>query len=170
MNQDFSVRLAVAADLPRLTAIEEAAAALFPPGSVPDAASTVPQEMLAQGLASGLLWVVEYEHKPVGFALAESFGDQLHLHEMDVHPDFGRRGLGTRLVNHVIDQAGQRGCTAVTLTTFGHLPWNRPFYNRLGFQVLSEGEIEPRLAEILEEEARAGLKSRVAMRFELVNR
>lgn len=170
MNHNFWVRLAAAADLPRLTAIESAAAAIFPPGSVPESASTIPQDMLARGLASGLLWVVEYDHEPVGFALAEIFDDELHLHEMDVHPDFGRRGLGTRLVNHVIDQAGKRGCTAVTLTTFGHLPWNRPFYERLGFQVLSEEEIESRLAEILEEEARAGLKSRVAMRFELVNR
>jgi hypothetical protein len=38
----------------------------------------------------------------------------------------------------VCDWAGANGYPAVTLTTFRDVPWNGPFYARLGFRVLDD--------------------------------
>ena len=91
------------------------------------------------------------------------------MHEMDVLPEHGRRGLGAALVGAVVAWARRRGHHGVTLTTFRHLPWNGPFYRRLGFEALSESELTPQLAEHLHAEADAGLDParRVAMRLAL---
>lgn len=46
---------------------------------------------------------------------------------------------------------------AIALSTFSHVPWNRPLYERLGFVVLCEEEIGPELRSVREEEAAHGL-------------
>lgn len=62
--------------------------------------------------------------------------------------------------------------TALTLTTFSDVPWNRPYYERLGFRVLDEVELSPGLRRIRREEAQRGLDrwGRVAMRRRLGTR
>ena len=106
---------------------------------------------------------------PVGFALVTIVDGSAHLHEMDVHPDHGRRGLGTALVGAVVEWARGKRFSCVTLTTFRHLPWNGPFYRRLGFEALSPAELTPGLARLLDQEVRDGLdgSKRVAMRLDL---
>ena len=57
---------------------------------------------------------------------------------------------------------------AVTLTTFRDVPWNQPYYERLGFRAMTETSVAgtlPGLAEIMREEASRGLDpaTRVAM-------
>ncbi len=42
------------------------------------------------------------------------------------------------LLERVIESARQMGYPAVTLTTFREVPWNAPFYTRLGFAMLDE--------------------------------
>ena len=46
----------------------------------------------------------------------------MHLEELDVHPDHGRRGLGSSLVMAVRDWAAATGHEAITLTTFRESP------------------------------------------------
>jgi ribosomal protein S18 acetylase RimI-like enzyme len=103
----------------------------------------------------------------VGFAHVELIEpDAAHLEEIDVHPDHGRRGLGTQLVSAVCEWAAKQGYGSVTLTTFRDVPWNMPFYARLGFQVIRSDQLSPALAVVIADEARRGLPtaSRVAMR------
>jgi predicted N-acetyltransferase YhbS len=90
-----------------------------------------------------------------------------HLEELDVHPDHGWRRLGTRLVRTVCEWASVRGYRAVTLTTFRDVPWNVPFYARLGFEEVPGALLSPALRAILEDEAKRGLarSRRVAMRY-----
>lgn len=61
--------------------------------------------------------------------------------------------------------ARAKGLLAITLTTFKNVPWNAPFYARLGFEQLPEATLAPRLAAILAEEYRRGFApgSRCAM-------
>lgn len=42
------------------------------------------------------------------------------------------------LLEQVIEGAQQMRYPAVTLTTFRDVPWNAPFYTRLGFAMLDE--------------------------------
>ena len=88
---------------------------------------------------------------------------------MDVHPSFGRRGVGTRLLAAVRDWARAQGQAAVTLTTFRDVPWNAPFYGRAGFRALAQRELSPGLRERVRDEAARGLDpaTRVVMILDL---
>jgi GNAT superfamily N-acetyltransferase len=95
---------------------------------------------------------------PVGFAHVELIErDAVHLEEIDVHPDHGRRGLGARLIRQVCRWAVSNGYRAVTLTTFRDVPWNLPFYERLGFDVVPPDQVSASLRAIVEDETRRGL-------------
>lgn len=92
--------------------------------------------------------------------------DALHLEEIDVHPDHGRRGLGTQLVELVCGWAASHGYQSVTLTTFRDVPWDMPFYSRLGFGVVPAEELSVALHRLVDDETRRGLDPvrRVVMR------
>lgn len=156
-------------DVGAIQAIERAAAQLFPPEDLPPAArdDCTPSALLEAARQAGLLWVVVSEEgAPVGFAYARVLGDDLHLQEMDVHPDHGRRGLGTALLGTVLAEAERRGYAGVSLTTFAHLPWNAPFYARHGFRFVAPEARSPGLAQALQVDLDEGLDParRVAMR------
>ncbi|CPQ40710.1 acetyltransferase [Bordetella pertussis] len=65
--------------------------------------------------------------------------------------------------------AAAAGLPAITLTTFRDLPWNQPFYARLGFATLQADGLNVRLQAILAREASLGLPAarRCAMRREI---
>ena len=65
--------------------------------------------------------------------------------------------LAVRLTDRRLDR--------VTLTTFEDLPWNAPFYQRLGFRKLTEDELNAPIATLLERERAVGMIRRVAMRY-----
>ena len=79
------------------------------------------------------------------------------------------QGIGRRLIDAAIAAARVRGLSAVTLTTFRHVPWNAPYYQRLGFETLAAHQLNQRLAIILKGEVEAGLPGdrRCAMRLNL---
>ena len=153
------------ADLPALERVEVAAATLFPPEDLPPGqASPMPAEALRACLDASLLWVAEEDGGGVvGFIAAAGRGESLHILEMDVLPSHGRRGIGTRLLHHACQVAQERGYRHVTLTTFAHLPWNAPFYERNGFREVVEFGSFPYLAEDLQHERDRGLERRIAM-------
>lgn len=165
----YEIVLAGSGDLPRIAPIELAAARLLA-GHAPEAVlvEVTPHEDLQAAQRDGRLWVARSDDRPVGFALVEMLEpDAAHLEEIDVHPDHGRRGLGTRLVRHVCRWAETQGLGAVTLTTFRDVPWNMPFYTHLGFEEITQRALTPALREMLEAEARRGFDPgrRVAMRW-----
>jgi GNAT superfamily N-acetyltransferase len=166
---DYHMRLAREEDLAALPDIERAANALFADYGLAEQLSNIltPIESLHEGVMTDRLWVAADEAgRPVGFALASVVGDNAHLDELDVHPAHGRRGLGAALVEAVCDWAKAAGYRAITLTTLRHIPWNAPWYQRLGFHVLEENELGQTLRDLLQEEIQRGLPAdqRVAMR------
>jgi GNAT superfamily N-acetyltransferase len=160
------IRLALAEDVPQLPAIELAAAALFPDVDLPALLRVVstPEAALSAAQRESRLWVAERHGTLAGFVLASRNGHRGYLDEMDVHPDHGRQGIGRALVGAVQAWARAGGLRSLSLTTFAHLPWNAPFYAKLGFRPLAEGELCPLLADALAAQRAAGLRQRVAMR------
>ena len=161
-------------DVRHLAAIELAAARLLS-GSAPESVldEITPLSVLSAARANGRLWVALSGDVPVGFAHVELFEPNVaHLEELDVHPNHGRRGLGRRLVVEVCRWAGARGYAAVTLTTFRDVPWNMPFYARLGFEEVAEEAITPSLRAVQADETRRGLDwtRRVVMRYRVPSR
>jgi GNAT superfamily N-acetyltransferase len=154
-------------DVPALATIELAAGALlrdYAPPSVLEEATGEDRFRAAQ--AGGRLWVALAGDAPVGFALVEMLASDLpHLEELDVHPRHGRRGVGTALVRTVCEWVARSGYSAVTLTTFRDVPWNMPFYARLGFEEVPRAGLRPELVAIVHDEAVRGLEGRVVMRY-----
>jgi GNAT superfamily N-acetyltransferase len=168
----FAYRVALARphDLPLIPAIELAAAHLLV-GHAPSAVlrETTSQFALRKARRAGRLWVALADDAPVGFAhVVVHETNVAHLEEVDVHPDHGRRGLGRRLVQTVCAWATSHGFDAVTLTTFRDVPWNMPFYARLGFEPVASDTVSAELRSVLDDESRRGLDParRVVMRYQ----
>ena len=159
MTPRYTVRAARPEDAQRLPAIELAAARMLA-GHAPESVltETTRLEILENAQREGRLWVACADGVPVGFAHVEVIErDRAHLEEIDVLPDHGRRGLGTTLILCVCDWAARNGYQAVTLTTFRDLPWNMPFYTRLGFVVVPSEECSTALRAAVKDETRRGL-------------
>ena len=157
--------------LPHLPGIEDAAGELVPVEDRPEPPgwSNLPPEAFEIASGRDLLWVVVEEDAgiPIAFLMADVVDSCMHIVEFDVHPRHGRRGVGSNLLNHVLDTARQRGFHAATLTTFGHLAWNAPYYVRLGFESVGADQIGRGLAQWLEKEQALGMRRPVAMKLEL---
>jgi GNAT superfamily N-acetyltransferase len=168
MSSKYTITAARDRDVDQLAAIELAAARLLT-GHAPESVlnETTSQDVLENAQRAGHLWVVLADDDPVGFALVEEIEPHaVHLEEVDVSPEHGRRGIGTRLVMHVCQWAAATGYESVSLTTFRDVPWNMPFYARLGFTVVPASTLSPALRRIIDEEGRRGLdvSRRVVMR------
>lgn len=172
MTEPF-IRLALESDLPLLPQIELSAAKSFL-GTRHDRAGALahftPAEDWRDIQAAGTLWVMDDgAGRPIAFLAAEPGDDRaLHIDEFDVAQGHQGKGIGRRMMTHVIDWARNAGYPALTLTTFNDIPWNGPFYATFGFRALEESALPPRLAGILAaEKARHLPGSRCAMRLEL---
>lgn len=173
MTPKYTITAARQQDVTELAAIELAAARLlvgFAPESVLN--ETTSLTVLERAQREERLWVALDDDVPVGFAHLEVIEpDAIHLEEIDVHPSHGRRGLGTKLICRVCDWASSKGYRAVTLTTFRDVPWNLPFYSRLGFSVVPPERLSVSLGAIVVAETCRGLdpSRRVVMKRRLTN-
>jgi GNAT superfamily N-acetyltransferase len=109
-------------------------------------------------LAAGRAWVIESGEGTVsGYVLVDVLDGAAHLEQVSVHPDVRGKRLGQTLIDHVESWAREQRLDGVTLTTFRDVPWNAPYYERLGFRVLDEAELGPELAARRDEETAHGL-------------
>ena len=169
---EINIKLAGSEHLSAIPAIELAASAMFPEADLPVEVRylVIENELLQEAQSDARLWVaLTDERTPVGFAMAGIIDGGAHLDEMDVMPDFGRQGVGTRLVRTIIDWARLGDYPVLTLITFRHLPWNAPFYERMGFEAMATSELGEELAKLLQEEGDAGIDvhKRVCMKLDL---
>ena len=124
-------------------------------------------EDLAAFQRDGRAWVAADEaDRPVGYVLVAVVDDNAHVEQVSVHPRHAGRGLGRSLLDVVEEWARCRGLLALTLTTYAEVPWNAPYYQRLGFAVLADEEVPEGLRRVQAHEAGRGLAAwpRVAMR------
>jgi GNAT superfamily N-acetyltransferase len=166
------IRAARAAELPVLQDIERAASTLFVDWGRAEIAADEPPtlEELRRYQQQGRAWVAVNAHdRPVAYLLADIVDGNAHVEQVSVHPRHARRGLGKALIEQAVAWARQQGLGAVTLTTFTDVPWNAPYYERLGFRRLSDEGLTPGLRAIRAREAAVGLDRwpRCCMRREL---
>ncbi|BCJ35381.1 GCN5 family N-acetyltransferase [Actinocatenispora thailandica] len=148
------IRPVRAADLPLLGDIERAAGELFAAIGMPEVAADEPFtiEELERYRASGYAWVAT-DPEPVAYLVAEPIDGNLHIEQVSVRPDHAGQGIGRQL----IDTAGAVDFPALTLTTFRDVPFNAPYYRRLGFRDLPAAEETPGLRRVRRAEAEHGL-------------
>lgn len=94
---------------------------------------------------------------PVAFLLAEPVDQYLHIAQVSVHPRAAGRRLGSGLIEHLARLAVAEGVDGLCLTTYLDVPWNAPYYRRLGFVDLPPARQRTGLRTIRELERAAGL-------------
>ena len=177
-----SIERARRADLDALGEIERRAAARFPGHLLPPSQTneTLDPARLGRAIEEGRVFVARLtpgaggasgrdatrgtggagastSARVVGFALVRSFETAALLEEIDVDPDWGRRGLGGRLLEAACDWAAAAGHPRIVLSTFRDVAWNAPFYARRGFREVAREDWTSEMQREREAEVRGGL-------------
>ncbi len=102
----------------------------------------IPVEHARKALQNGLLNVSAiYNGELVGMGRLVGDGAMYwYLQEIIILPDFQRKGIGTMIVNHLIDYAKENSITG-KFTTIGGVSakGKEPFYKKMGFDIISTG-------------------------------
>ena len=170
----YVIRLAEPGDIAVLPLVEKQAVCLFQKwlaetGLTPallEQVSTV--EEFEEARQRGHLWIaLSPDAEVVGFALVIILDRLAHLDELDVVPEHGRKGVGSKLLEIVCRWARVAGYSKVTLSTFRHVPWNAPFYESKGFRAVDPEHLGPQHVELVAAERARGLRTdlRVIMEY-----
>lgn len=102
----------------------------------------IPVEQARKALKNGLVNVSAFcDGKIVGMGRLVGDGAMYwYLQEIIVLPEYQRKGIGTRIVNHLIEYT-KRNSTTGKFTTIGGVSakGKEGFYKKLGFDVISNG-------------------------------
>ena len=160
-------------ELARLREIERDAGRAFAEIGMPQIAAHELGSVgeLTEFVVAGRAWVAtDTDDVPVAYLLSAVIDGAAHVEQVSVARAFGGRGIGAALIDQLSGVAARDGRRWVTLTTFRDVPWNAPYYERLGFTVVCSGERGPELAALMEAEASRipGDRPRVPMRREVM--
>lgn len=153
-----AIRPALASEIEAVREIERASASRFI--GVMDALAhdePSPATVLEARVPAGGLLVAEVERELTAFVMLRPVGDSLYIEQIDVLPAFERRRIGASLIDAVAEQARTTGRSRLTLSTFREIPWNAPYYRRLGFADIDDQKLTPDLMEIRREHLARGL-------------
>ena len=157
--ESFSLRVARPDELQKLILIDDEASELYAQAGLritlsKDHPFTVAESSRwAAAIARGLAHVaVDTQDQPIGFAAVGIVDGNPYLDQLAVCPRVMRRGIGTALLRHAISWSSGR---TLWLTTYSHLPWNRPYYQRHGFVPMPDDACGAELLAILGEQRAA---------------
>ena len=166
----YGVRFARPDELDALSAIEVAADAAFattPYAELVAGYPTTPREAFSDAQDRwALLVAVGEDDRPVGFAHCKPVGrGTLYVAQLSVHPEHAGHRLAARMLDRAAAFHGPRGVARLTLTTFRDVPWNAPYYGRIGFREVPDLSTEVFLGRQIDEQVRSGFarETRVAM-------
>jgi len=149
----FAIRLGTAHDIDAVCAIDLEAGALFVEAGL-DLSVPAEQEIARNdrgrwlhSLSCGksLLAVGLDGETTVGFAALATLDDEPYLDQLSVLTRFMRRGIGSALLEAAEGTVRRSGGRTLWLTTYAHLSWNRPFYERKGFERMPEEAWGPQM-------------------------
>ncbi|QGR85268.1 GNAT family N-acetyltransferase [Burkholderia multivorans] len=175
MTDSIRIRPATREDAPAMAAVQIAAAQRFRAlgmHGIADGGPTDAADVLAR-IDAGHAYVAidtDAQHTCVGFAFYRLLDAQrLYLEELDVAPSHAGRRIGARLIEHVMACAAQQAIAQIVLSTFRDVPWNAPYYARLGFRVLDDAMLDDTLRAIRAHHVARGLDEtqRVFMRADV---
>ena len=157
----FTIRQASASDIAVLRAIDDDACALYSAHGVKvDLPADHPfaRAELVSWLRAAELGRVFMAFDPgglgVGFAALDLLDDEPYLDQLSVRVTAMRQGLGGRLLARAADWAREAHGSALWLTTYDHLAFNRPYYEKRGFVVVPEADCGAELRHHLDEQRR----------------
>jgi GNAT superfamily N-acetyltransferase len=116
-----------------------------------------PAEVLARRIVGGVLVVAVEAETVAGFAMFRPVEDQAYVEQIDVLPAHAGRRIGAALLDAVAERAKAAGLVGLSLSTFRDVPWNAPYYRRLGFVEVGNTALTPGMLAIRTEHLARGL-------------
>lgn len=105
----------------------------------------------------------------VGFVMFEPQPTRFYVQELDVLSSHAGQRIGAALIEQVAQLARVQQITQLILSTFREVPWNAPYYRRLGFHDIQEADLDTALIARRDAHIARGLdeSKRVFMRRDL---
>ncbi len=154
-------------DIPAIAAIERASASRFLDIGMVEIANDdpTPSAVLLERIGQDRLFVA-VDAKPISYVIFGLVDDQLYIEQIDVDPEYTGKRIGAALIGLVEERARKEGRQGLLLSTFRDVPWNAPYYRRLGFTDIADAALSPALVQIRQEHIERGLDEtrRVFMR------
>ncbi|MEC9343113.1 MAG: GNAT family N-acetyltransferase [Pseudomonadota bacterium] len=159
LPEGFAVRPLERRDHPRVVELDRLGTELLARHGYPVLLEEPPLDEagLEADLQDCRAWVVaDGRDMPAGYAMARIIEDTCWLCEMAVDPATGRRGLGSALLMQVAAHAQDMDCTGIGLSTFDDVPFNRPFYEKRGFELVHRQDLPQRVLDQVDDETPPG--------------
>ncbi|MGW6120161.1 GNAT family N-acetyltransferase [Nocardia sp. NPDC055165] len=153
-------RLAREDEIAALQEIERRAGAPFAEVGMTAIAEDEPpsREVLRAFVVEGRAWVwPDDDDQPIGYLVLGLVDGQPHIDQVSVDPAHAGARIGKRLIDHAVAWSKSNGLDEITLTTFTQVPWNGPYYERLGFTYILPADETPGLRAIRASEIAHGL-------------
>lgn len=85
---------------------------------------------------------------PVGLAALGHVDGRPHLEQLSVRRAHQRRGIGRALLERALRWSVRE--SELWITTYASVPWNGPWYERMGFVRVLDGDAPPELRMLLD--------------------
>lgn len=156
-------------DMLRIQEIEQASSRRFARIGMAEIAADAPTSSATLSARIGsrdLVVAADAKDIPIGFAMFSEVDACGYIEEMDVLPSHAGRRIGAALIDEIGRRSEARGLSALLLSTFRDVPWNAPYYRRLGFETIEDKAVSLAMARIRRDHMARGLdeKNRVFMR------
>ncbi|MCX4177738.1 MULTISPECIES: GNAT family N-acetyltransferase [Paraburkholderia] len=119
--------------------------------------------------AQQIVVAVDTDETCVGFVMFEPQPARFYVQELDVLSSHAGQRIGAGLIEQVAQLARAQQITQLILSTFREVPWNAPYYRRLGFRDIEEADLDAALIARRDAHIARGLdeSKRVFMRRDL---
>ena len=166
-----TIRYAEEGEVEVLTAIEIDADQRYVNSVHPEIANGnhIPSEALTRAVRARQVVVAVEDDAILGWLLLTKSGDELCIGQISVLCAAGGKGVGTKLLDTIVDSARTAGHQSIVLNTQADVPWNQPWCERRGFVVVPPEEWTADMHVIADEQCVDGLdwNTRVHMRLRL---
>lgn len=168
----YSIRLANQQDAKYLPAVEKSAAQTFLGhekfGWIAQGDGQTEKDHL-EFIQLQMEWIaVNNSDEPIGFINFEKHENSLHICELSVCQQWQGKGIGKQLIKQVFNTAVNLGIARITLTTFCEIPWNAPYYQRLGFSIIEKENLISALQKIVQHELDIGFEPQDRCAMEII--
>ncbi|MEM9465686.1 MAG: GNAT family N-acetyltransferase [Actinomycetota bacterium] len=166
-------RRATDLDIEDCIAIDAATDAQFVEAGHPELAGDgdyIPADVAHRAVADGRILVADDDGDIVAWSFITRLDDELCLGQIAVLPSRQRSGVGSSLLQRILDDASAAGEPSIVLSTQRDLAWNLPWYRRFGFTVVPEANWSGEMASVAADQRADGLDwdgTRVYMRLVL---